>query len=194
MGEHEARHAESRRVAVALCLVAAALTVVGCSLTDDVARNADDIARVVARQAGKAPSAEDDIARMLRGVTSTEDDAVRLGERLSQAQFSSSAGRGQVQSAIASAISGLSAEDEQKVVGVALSVVCDGLDAVAAGESFDAGQALIEGIGGLNERINAEQLKQQVEDLIAQLTTSDPNDISGPRVSIMAACILASLD
>ena len=175
---------------IALALVAAVS--VGCGAADDVARNADDIAALIAKQAGKAATAEDDIARMLRGLSKTEDGAIRLGQGLTGSTFSTATATSRIRSAIGSATSRLSAEGEESVAQVTLSVMCDGLDAYVAGKPFDAGEAVIKGIGGLSDAVDRQLLKQQVESMMQDATGGESGEVTSTRLSLLMACIVLS--
>ena len=175
---------------IALVLVAAVS--VGCGAADDVARSADDIAAALARQAGKATSAEDDIARMLRGVGKTEDGAIRLGQGLTGQTFTTATAMSRIKSAIGSATSKLPAEGQETVAQVTLSVMCDGLDAYVAGKPFDAGEAVIKGIGGLSDAVDQQLLKQQVESMLRDATGGESGEVTSTRLSLLMACIVLS--
>lgn len=159
---------------VLMCLVG------GCG----AARSVDDVADDIVRAIG---GNSDDVARWLRGSTSTQDDAVRLGEQILESTPRSTAAESRVGTWIDDTISSLSAPDQAYVRRVAVGATCDAFDAVAQGRVPDPG-SVVNGIATLSPSVDQQLLKTQLNEMWANLQRGEQATFAA-RAEILIACI-----
>ena len=162
----------------------------GCGTADDIVRvggqSLDDVARLIAQQ---SRGTSDDAATWLRTLSSTEDDAIRLGQRALATSPTVATAESRVGSWIDNVVVSLSPEDQARVRGVALATTCDALDALAQGGAPDFASLVLNGVGSLSPAVDQQILRDQLNDMFSDLKPGGEATFAA-RSEILIACMV----
>jgi hypothetical protein len=160
-------------------------TVSGCARAGSAV---DDIARQLAQQAGRSSSYSDEVARVLRGATASEDEALRLGQEILDSTATAQVAQSRIGQWIDDGLARLSGQEQAVVRQAALSATCEALDSWAQGENPDLGAIFIASVGSLSNVLDKYLLAAQLNDMWQQLQAGDLAAFRA-RVEILRACL-----